>query len=191
MKLIGLTGGIGSGKSTFLYWFKKWGVPCFESDLVGRKLLDSSLKRDVILRFGDGMYVGGKLDRRKLSEKVFSDSKALNNLNEIVHPAVEEAFKKFSSKYHKVPFIINESAILFETGIYKKFDKIILITSPKEERVKRVSLRDKISENEVLLRMEKQLSDKKKIKLADFVIENITIDRFYFQAKELLIKLRK
>ena len=191
MKLIGLTGGIGSGKSTFLNWFQKWGVPCFESDLVGRKLLDSSLKRDVILRFGDEMYVEGKLDRKKLSEKVFSDFKALNKLNEIVHPAVEQVFKNFLFKYQNVPFIINESAILFETGRYKKFDKLILITSPKEERIKRVILRDKISKNEVLLRMEQQLSDTKKIKLADIVIENIDMDIFYSQAYELLIKLKK
>ena len=104
---------------------------------------------------------------------------------------MEQVFKNFLFKYQNAPFIINESAILFETGRYKKFDKLILITSPKEERIKRVTLRDKISENEVLSRMEQQLSDTKKIKLADFVIENISMDRFYFQAKELLIKLKK
>ena len=104
---------------------------------------------------------------------------------------MEEVFKNFLFKHQNFPFIINESAILFETGRYKNFDKLILITSPKKERIERVTLRDKISEYEVLLRMEKQLSDEKKIKLADIVIENITMDKFYFQAKELLIKLKK
>ncbi len=191
MKVIGLTGGIGSGKSTLLNWFQKRGIPCFESDIVGRKLLNSSLRKDVILRFGANMYIEDVLDRNKLAQKVFKDTKALADLNDIVHPAVDEAFNKFKVKFQNAPFVINEAAILFETGGYKKFDKVILVTSPKEERIKRIILRDKINEDQVIARMNNQLSNLKKNKLADFVIENTTLEMLYLQAEDLLEELKK
>ena len=119
MKVIGLTGGIGSGKSTLLNWFQMKGIPCFESDAVGRELLNSSLRDSVILRFGEDIYFDGILDRKKMAKKVFRDKKALADLNKIVHPAVNEAFNNFIEKNQNAPFIINESAIIFETGKYK------------------------------------------------------------------------
>ena len=126
MKVIGLTGGIGSGKSTLLRWFLSKGIPCFCSDEVGRELLNSSLQKEVVLRFGTDIYIDDILDRKKLSKIVFGDSQALSDLNKIVHPAVNEAFIIFKSENKNAPFIINESAILFETGGHKKLDKVIL-----------------------------------------------------------------
>jgi dephospho-CoA kinase len=191
MKVIGLTGGIGSGKSTLLKWFQMKGVPCFESDAVGRELLNSSLRDSVILRFGEDIYFDGILDRKKMAKKVFGDKKALADLNKIVHPAVNEAFNNFIEKNQNAPFIINESAIIFETGKYKDFYKVILVISPKNVRINRIILRDNVNKENVLSRMKHQLSDSKKIKLADFIIENITLNEFYLQAAEILQKLKK
>tara|TARA_B110000003_G_scaffold90729_2_gene92852 strand:+ start:6186 stop:6761 length:576 start_codon:yes stop_codon:yes gene_type:complete len=191
MKVIGLTGGIGSGKSTLLNWFQMEGIPCFESDAVGRELLNSSLRDSVILRFGEDIYFDGILDRKKMAKKVFGDKKALADLNKIVHPAVNEAFNNFIEKNQNAPFIINESAIIFETGKYKDFYKVILVISPKNVRINRIILRDNVNKENVLSRMKHQLSDSKKIKLADFIIENITLNEFYLQAAEILQKLKK
>ena len=191
MKVICLTGGIGSGKSTLLKWFQMKGVPCFESDAVGRELLNSSLRDSVILRFGEDIYFDGILDRKKMAKKVFGDKKALADLNKIVHPAVNEAFNNFIEKNQNAPFIINESAIIFETGKYKDFYKVILVISPKNVRINRIILRDNVNKENVLSRMKHQLSDSKKIKLADFIIENITLNEFYLQAAEILQKLKK
>jgi len=191
MKVIGLTGGIGSGKSTLLKWFQMKGVPCFESDAVGRELLNSSLRDSVILRFGEDIYFDGILDRKKMAKKVFGDKKALADLNKIVHPAVNEAFNNFIEKNQNAPFIINESAIIFETGKYKDFYKVILVISPKNVRINRIILRDNVNKENVLSRMKHQLSYSKKIKLADFIIENITLNEFYLQAAEILQKLKK
>jgi len=191
MKVIGLTGGIGSGKSTLLKWFQMKGVPCFESDAVGRELLNSSLRDSVILRFGEDIYFDGILDRKKMAKKVFGDKKALADLNKIVHPAVNEAFNNFIEKNQNAPFIINESAIIFETGKYKDFYKVILVISPKNVRINRIILIDNVNKENVLSRMKHQLSDSKKIKLADFIIENITLNEFYLQAAEILQKLKK
>ena len=191
MKVIGLTGGIGSGKSTLLKWFQMKGVPCFESDAVGRELLNSSLRDSVIFIFGEDIYFDGILDRKKMAKKVFGDKKALADLNKIVHPAVNEAFNNFIEKNQNAPFIINESAIIFETGKYKDFYKVILVISPKNVRINRIILRDNVNKENVLSRMKHQLSDSKKIKLADFIIENITLNEFYLQAAEILQKLKK
>ena len=191
MKVIGLTGGIGSGKSTLLNWFQMKGIPCFESDAVGRELLNSSLRDSVVLRFGADIYFDGILDRKKMAKKVFGDKKALADLNKIVHPAVNEAFNNFKEKNQNAPFIINESAIIFETGKYKDFYKVILVISPKNVRINRIILRDNVNKENVLSRMKHQLSDSKKIKLADFIIENISLNEFYLQAAEILQKLKK
>ena len=191
MKVIGLTGGIGSGKSTLLKWVQMKGVPCFESDAVGRELLNSSLRDSVILRFGEDIYFDGILDRKKMAKKVFGDKKALADLNKNVHPAVNEAFNNFIEKNQNAPFIINESAIIFETGKYKDFYKVILVISPKNVRINRIILRDNVNKENVLSRMKHQLSDSKKIKLADFIIENINLNEFYLKAAEILQKLKK
>lgn len=191
MKVIGLTGGIGSGKSTLLSWFLANGIPCFCSDEVGRELLNSSLQKEVVLRFGTDIYIDDILDRKKLSKIVFGDSQALSDLNKIVHPAVNEAFIIFKSENKNAPFIINESAILFETGGHKKLDKVILVTSPKKERIKRIIIRDGLDEVQVLARMKHQLSDTYKIELADFIIENTSLDSLYMQAEHIVEKLKR
>ena len=172
MKIIGLTGGIGSGKSTLLKWIELKEIPCFQSDQVGKNLLENELKHKVVDCFGLHLYESGKLDRGELAQIVFSNTTALKKLNDIVHPAVAIEFKKFKDENKTKPMVVKESAILFESGIYKSCDFIILVCASMEERVLRVMKRDGMSRAAVLERMSNQWDDSKKRILADFVIEN-------------------
>jgi len=190
MKIVGLTGGIGSGKSTLMQWFQKQGVPCFESDAVGRKLLDTDLREAVSEAFGAELYLQtGSLDRKALAEKVFANPAALAKLNQIVHPAVAIAFENFKKQHANAPFVINEAAILFETGGYKNCDVVILVTTPKSDRIERIINRDGSTRAEVIKRMKNQWEDERKRKLADYVIENSTIKSAQKQAAQILEKL--
>ena len=190
MIIVGLTGGIGSGKSTILNYFRDHGYPCFESDEVGKKLLEVELKEMVLNLFGEEVYdAKGILDRKALSKKVFSDSKLLETLNDIVHPAVNETFEKFKKKYQDFPLIVKEAAILIESGSYKSCDIIVLVKAPPAERIKRIVTRDSINESEVIARINNQWEDKKKEKYADYVIENISLKETYEKVKNLIKKL--
>jgi dephospho-CoA kinase len=190
MKIVGLTGGIGSGKSTLMQWFQKQGVPCFESDAVGRKLLNTDLREAVSEAFGSELYLQtGSLDRKALAEKVFANPAALAKLNQIVHPAVAIAFENFKKQHANAPFVINEAAILFETGGYKNCDVVILVTTPKSDRIERIINRDGSTKAEVIKRMKNQWEDERKRKLADYVIENSTIKSAQKQAAQILEKL--
>ena len=190
MKIVGLTGGIGSGKSTLMHWFQKQGVPCFESDAVGRKLLDTDLRVAVSEAFGAELYLQtGSLDRKALAEKVFANPAALAKLNQIVHPAVAIAFEDFKKQHANAPFVINEAAILFETGGYKNCDVVIMVTAPKSDRIERIINRDGSTKAEVIKRMKNQWEDERKRKLADYLIENSTIKSAQKQAAQILEKL--
>ena len=125
MKIIGLTGGIGSGKSTLLAWFRSNGIPCFESDIVGKQLLNGQLKQDVIDYFGPELYPNDVLDTKRMAQLVFQDKEALEKLNNLVHPAVGKAFKDFVEKNKNAQIVVKEAAILFETGAYKSCDFVI------------------------------------------------------------------
>lgn len=189
MKIIGLTGGIGSGKSTLMRWLQSKGIPCFESDKVGKELLNTELKQEIIDNFGSHLYATGNLDRKQLAELVFNDTAILKKLNKIVHPAVGNAFKKFKEENKAAPIIIKESAILFEEGIYKKCDSVILVCATQEERISRVMQRDGVSRKAVLQRMANQWDDQKKRPLADFVIENNSIETAKNQFEAVLTEL--
>ena len=189
MKIIGLTGGIGSGKSTLMKCFQSKGFPCFESDKIGMELMNGELKQEIIDNFGSQLFTTGNLDRNQLSELVFNNETALGKLNKIVHPAVGNAFRKFKDEHKKATLIIKESAILFETGIFKNCDFVILICAAKKNRILRVMNRDELSRKAVLKRMENQWDDKKKRPLADFIIENTTLEVAKDQLESILNKL--
>lgn len=174
MKIIGLTGGIGSGKSKVLSFFQKKGIPCYQADLAGHRVLNSdpNVIEKVKAYFGPDIYTDSVLDRERLGKRVFEDHTALTFLNSIVHPAVRLDFQKFVAQ-QKAPFVINEVAILFENKGHLRCDLTILVTAPEKLRIKRVMQRDGCSEKEVLNRMAKQLSDAEKIPLADYVVENV------------------
>lgn len=173
MKIVGLTGGIGSGKSKALTFFENKGIPCYQADLAGHKVLNENpeVKAKVQAYFGSEIYTSKGLDRKALGKQVFNNQEVLQFLNEIVHPAVRLDFQNFIEE-QQAPFIVSEVAILFENGGEKQYDKIILLTAPEALRIERVMARDGVSETEVRQRMQKQWTDAQKIPLADYVIDN-------------------
>lgn len=173
MKIVGLTGGIGSGKSKALTFFKNKGIPCYQADLAGHKVLNENpeVKAKVKAYFGSEIYTSKGLDRKALGKQVFNNQEVLQFLNGIVHPAVRLDFQNFIEE-QQAPFIVSEVAILFENGGEKRYDKIILLTAPEALRIERVMARDGVSETEVRQRMQKQWTDAQKIPLADYVIDN-------------------
>ena len=189
MKIVGLTGGIGSGKSTVLKWLESKGIPCFESDRVGRVLLDQELKQAVISRFGDAMYSKGTLDRGKLASLVFNNPNALEDLNQIVHPAVQQAFEEFKQYNLTAPILVKEAAILFESGAYQYCDLVVLVCAPKEDRIQRVMKRDGVRREEVLKRMALQWEDAKKKPLSDFILNNTDRATLEKQLEDLFVWL--
>ena len=190
MKVIGLTGGIGSGKTTILRWFETQNIPCFESDAVAKTLLNSSLKSIVCKIFGNNIYnSSGILNRKKLATRVFNNPKELAKLNAIVHPAVENAFEDFKQKHKEYTIIIKEAAILFESGGYKNCDAIILVIASEESRIQRVLKRDKIKKKDVEARISFQWSDDKKKVLSDYLIQNEYLETALDQAEKILNSL--
>lgn len=192
MKIIGLTGGIGSGKTTVAKLFEELGVPVYNSDLKAKKLMQNSkeLRTAIIDLLGKESYVLQKLNKKYIADKIFDDKELLQKLNAIVHPAVRQDFIKWAKK-KSAPYVIQEAAILFENNSYKTFDKIILVKAPKEVRLQRVLTRDAISEKEILTRMENQWDDSKKIPLADYVIENTDLEKTKIQVEKIHHELTK
>ena len=173
MKLIGITGGIGSGKSTIAKVFMSIGYPVYNSDTRAKELINSNEKliNSIKLSFGDDLYNSQGLDRKKMASIVFNNPEKLELLNSIIHPAVGRDFEKWIDSQN-TSFILKEAAILFETGIYKSLHKIILVSAPQETRIERVIKRDNTNREEVLSRMNNQWSEEKKTELADYVIDN-------------------
>jgi len=170
---VGLTGGIGSGKSTVAKVFEKLGIPVFYADKESKRILDENneIKEKLSALFGPELYKSKKLDRGLLASKIFSNKEALEQVNAIVHPAVANRFSEWC-KQQKSPYVLQEAAILFETGGYKRFAKNILVTAPKALRIARIKNRDNAETWEIEQRMKNQWDENHKIPLADFVILN-------------------
>ena len=174
MKIIGLTGGIGSGKTTVANHFIAVGIPVYIADDEARKIMQSpEILREIEKIFGSVIFKNEVLNRQKLAEIVFSNSDKLKQLNAIIHPAVKKHFGNWILNYKNSPFVIYETAILFESGSYKDCDKIITVTAPLETRIERVIQRDKTSRENVLKRIKMQWTDDQRLGKSDFVIENI------------------
>ena len=174
---IGLTGGIGSGKSLVADFFKLLGVPVYISDVEAKKLMktNSLIRESLIEAFGEKVYISsGELNRSELAKIIFNNSEELKKVNRIVHPQVRLHYKEWLQKQVGQPYVIQESAILFDTGFYSNFDKIITVTADKEIRLNRVIERDLCLRESVLERMDKQISEQDKIDKSDFVIYNNT-----------------
>ncbi len=173
MLKVGLTGGIGAGKSVVARIFQVLHTPVYDADASAKKLMltDESLKQSIIDHFGDESYINGQLNRRYLSETVFADKSKLALLNQLVHPATRaDAQKWFAAQ--DAPYAIKEAALFFESGTAEELDYMIGVTAPLALRVKRTMHRDQISEDNVKERMKHQLEDSLKMKLCDFVIFN-------------------
>jgi len=173
-RIVGLTGGIGSGKSRIAGRFAELGVPCYIADDRAKELMNSStsLRNAILENFGPQSYADDKLNREFISNLVFKDMDRLVLLNALVHPAVAQDFSKWISEQNS-SYVIKEAAILFESGGAEQCDEVILVTAPMETRIERVLARDHSTVDAIKSRMSKQWADEKKIPLADYHIENI------------------
>ena len=174
-KLIGITGGIGAGKSTVSTICKHLGFKVYNSDQRAKEIVseDSIIKKKLISFFGNNVYKNGVLDRKFLSDKIFNDKSSLQQINSIIHPAVKKDFNSWVINNSNEKILFKESALLFESGAYKELDKIILIVSDKNLRVSRVLNRDqKRSKKEIESIIDKQINEADAIKYADIVIDN-------------------
>ncbi|MEE4197924.1 MAG: dephospho-CoA kinase [Bacteroidales bacterium] len=170
---VGVTGGIGSGKTLVCEIFKHLGVPVFHADLEAKEIYvsDQEVTKQIKQLFGQDIYHHGELKKDVLAKIIFNDSKALDKVNSIVHPKVREYFLNWAEK-QTANYVIEEAAILFESNAYLDLDYIINVHARQENRIKRVMKRDGISREHVLSRMKNQLCDEKRMKLADFTIYN-------------------
>ena len=190
MKIVGLTGGIGSGKSAVLSVFSSFGVHCYESDSRAKILMheDLELIHQIKTLFRDDIYEDDQLNRSKLADIVFTDKSKLESLNALVHPKVKRDFQSFVNQQNAA-YVIKEAAILFETGGAKDCDATILVTAPEKLRIERVMKREKTDVTQIKSRMNHQWSDEKKILLADYVIDNIDWDKTLKKINEIHQKL--
>ena len=188
--IVGLTGGIGTGKSTVAKLFEVLGAKVFNSDENAKdQYFVPAIKQQVIDLLGKECYSDERtLSRKYVSNKIFSDTTLLKKLNAIIHPAVIKDFKAFANA-HPGKLIIKESALLFEVGLDKELDKVILITCPLELRIERVMKRDGLSREEILNKIKSQLSDDEKLKLTDLVIKNDETEFLITQTLKLFNEL--
>ena len=174
MKRIGLTGGIGSGKTTVAEVFETLGVPVFLADEEARRIQnkDEAVKNKIQKVLGDVYDINGTLIRKRVAELVFGNPSLLEQLNQIVHPVVKDAFEKFVASHADAPYVIREAAILFESGSYKDLDAVIAVVAPEEIRINRVMNRDSSTKEQVQQRIQAQWSDEEKVRRSQFVIIN-------------------
>ena len=173
MLKVGITGGIGSGKSTVCRMFTVLGIPVFSSDIESKRILaeDPEVRRALISAFGEQVFTNEVLDRNALGALVFNDRAALERLNAIVHPAVRKAFAQWAELQDAL-YVINEAAILLETGAYKQLDHLIVVAAPERQRIAWVMRRDGVSEEQVRARMRNQTDDETRNAAAHSMIVN-------------------
>lgn len=195
MLKIGITGGIGSGKSTVCRLFEALKVPVYYADDRAKLLMheDAILRKELMHNFGTSVYNSeGALDRPYLANIVFNNPEKLTLLNSLVHPAVFKDSAAWYQQQAKAGFLysLKEAALLYETGSYQNLDKIIVVTAPEEIRIKRVMSRDSVSREQVLARLQKQMPQEEKVQRADFVIENLAWETLNIQVAEIDEQLR-
>ena len=171
---VGLTGGIGSGKSYVSDIFKHLGIPVFHADMAAHEIIETDGKIRKLYQelFGEDIYVRGKLNRKKVAGILFENEPLLKKVSEQVHPVVLRQFNKWVNRNAKSPYVIKEAAIIFETGAEKKLDFVISVIAPEELRIKRVIKRDRVEASEVKVRIRKQLPEKELIRRSNFTIVN-------------------
>ncbi len=171
--VVGVTGGIGSGKTTVIKAFEALGVPSYIADNRAKELMneDETLVQDIKKHFGDEAYQNGILNPAYLAKIVFNSKESLEKLNSLVHPAVRRDFKSWLNKQTS-KFVVYESALIFEHGQESNFDYIILVTAPVEQRIERVVKRNNASKEEVLKRIHNQMPDEEKQKKSNYIIDN-------------------
>lgn len=189
-KIIGLTGGIGSGKTTVANYLIAKNIPVYIADDEAKKITNSKKITSKIRElFGAEVIENNIVNRAALAAIVFSDKEKLAQLNSLIHPEVKKHFKKWLKNKQDYPFVIKESAILFESGSYVDCDSIILVTAPIEIRIERTMKRDNSTRESVLQRINNQMNEKEKMLKSDYLIQNITLNDTYNQVDKMLKKL--
>lgn len=190
MKIVGLTGGIGSGKSTVARMFEMLNVPVYYADFEAKELLNNSESIKVGMRklFGEKAYVDNVLNRAYIADIVFKDKVKLSALNALIHPKVRAHFLEWVAQ-QSAPYIIQENPLIFEKNQQDLFDKIIAVRADKDLRIQRVMARDKVSKEQVLDRMSNQMEDWEKTGSADYVIDNETLENSKIQVDQIHQKL--
>ena len=194
MVKVGLTGGIGSGKTTVSNFLLDYGIPVYNSDTQGKTLMNTNLelKNDIVSIFGESVYDNGILNTNLLSSIVFRDPKKIEKLNNLVHPKVADNFKQWIVENNNQPILVKEAAILIESRAYLNMDKIILIVSQKSTRINRVSKRDNSDLKSIEKRINHQLTDNEKIKYADYIIENnSSLEHLKLEVLKVVNKIRE
>lgn len=186
MKVVGLTGGIGSGKTTILNYFQSFGIPVYIADVEAKALMNRSkvIRRKLIQLFGDDAYKDGQLNKSYLSSKIFSDKCKLSKMNAIVHPKVASHFKRWLKKQDS-KYVIKEAAIIFENNLEAQYDYIITVIADENLRLQRVMKRDNTSKEKIKSIIKNQLSDAEKIEKSDFVITNNDLEVAKKQAAKI------
>jgi len=186
MIVVGLTGGIGSGKTTISEHFETFGIPIYIADKEAKALMNRSkvIKRKLIKLFGKSAYKKGKLNRSYLASKIFSDKTLLEKMNAIVHPKVASHFKRWLKK-QDAPYVIKEAAIIFENNLESQYDYIITVVADENLRIERVMKRDDASKKKIKSIIKNQLPDAEKIDKSDFIIINNDLNVAKVKAEEI------
>lgn len=192
MKIVGLTGGIGSGKSTVAELLRVYGIPVYDSDSRSKMLCqtDKELIFSLKLLFGEDVYLpDGSLNRRYMAKALFEDQTLLEASNRLIHPAVGKDFTAWAQQ-QDAPFAVQETAILFEAGLEKRYDSIICVTAPEALRMERTCFRSGLSKEDVLARMRHQLPEEERIRRSDHVLVNDETHALIPQLEDLMKKIR-
>lgn len=171
---IGITGGIGSGKTTICKIFEQLDVPVYEADHWAKTITntDTEIKKELFRQFGEDLFNENGLDRNKLAEIIFNNSEALNKVNQIIHPKVIDHFNDWCKQYENKKYVIQEAAVLFESGFYKLFNKMITISAPVELRIERIRNRNNFTREKIMSIINNQWTDEEREKVADYIIIN-------------------
>lgn len=186
MMKVGLTGGIGSGKTTIAKMFEELGVPVYYADDEAKKLMNSNpqIQKELLQLLGENAYKSRELNRAFIAGAIFNDKNKLKKINAIVHPVVANHFEKWAH-HQQSKYVIQENAIIFESGTQDKFDKIITVTAPVEIKIDRVMNRDHMSKEKVKERMNNQLKDDYKIENSFYVIHNLDLEKSLNEVKKI------
>lgn len=192
MIVVGLTGGIGSGKTTVAKQFELLGVAVYTADKEAKRLMNTSkvIRRKLIALFGENAYVNNQLNKSFIASKIFNDKSLLNKMNAIVHPKVGRDFKNWLKK-QKSPYVIKEAAIIFENNMESEYDYIITVTANTEVKIDRILKRDDTTEKKIRDIMKNQMPDEEKVDKSDFVIVNDRLEDTILQVQNIHKKILK
>lgn len=191
MKIVGITGGIGSGKSIVVSFLQYTGIPVYIADVEAKKIMDTSqlVKKELTARFGTDVYKEGILDRKLLASLIFNSRENLTFVNSVVHPEVLKDFQLWTAMQENAPFVVMESAILFEAAFNTHVDAIIAVTAPLNLRIERVMQRDHISKELILERVKSQMPEEEKCLLSDYVIYNDDVQSVVYQVERVMSQI--